>query len=395
MPSTETESPRIWIVIPVYNQGEVFLDVVKRALEAHPNVLVVDDGCDEPVGPKLGDTDAVIVRHEQNQGKGAAILTGADEAARRGATHIVTLDADGQHRPEEFPRFQRAVEKHPHSLIIGRRDMSGDTVPMSSRIGRAFGNFWARMETGQDVGDVQSGYRAYPLPVLTDIETWCRGFAFEVEIVTRAAWAGVSVEYIDVSVRYDDEVRGYSHFHGLRDNLHLALLNTHLVGRSFLPWPHKKLHLGEEDVGGITWKHPVRSLKNLLVHHVTPTEMALATALGVFLGTVPLIGLHTLAILFVAGYLDVNKPLAVAASQICMPPIMPAICIEVGHLLLNGAFLHELNVQTLGYEAHLRLLDWLVGSLVVAPVMALSLGGMVLVTAKWLRGRLKDDDARA
>ncbi len=388
MSQTENESPRIWIVIPVYNQGKVYREVVEGALDMHPHVLVVDDGCDASIREELSHTDAVVVGHEVNRGKGAAILTGAREAAQRGATHIVTMDADGQHLPEDFPRFREAIQDNPHSLIIGRRDMSATEVPFSSRFGRAFGNVWARIQTGEDVGDVQSGYRAYPLPVLTELETWSRGFAFEVEVVTRAAWAGVDIDCIEVSVRYSQRIKEYSHFDGLRDNLRLGLLNTHLTVRSFLPWPHPKLNLAKKDVEGVTWKHPLQSLKTLLLHHVTPTEMALATALGVFLGTVPIIGFHTLAILLAAGYLGLNKPLAVAASQICMPPVMPAICIEVGYFIQHGAFLHDLNVQTLGYEAHLRLVDWLLGSFFVAPVMAAVMGVMVLVAAGSLRRRL-------
>ena len=379
----------IWIVIPVYNQGEIYRDVVDRALSVHQQVLMVDDGSDRPVEPSLAETRAECVRHETNRGKGAALLTGAREVARRGGTHIVTMDADGQHMPEDFPKFRRAIHEDPLSLIIGRRDMSAESVPFSSRFGRAFGNFWARMQTGQDIRDVQSGYRAYPVVLLEKIRTWCRGFAFEVEIITRAAWAGVPIRSVDVAVRYDETIRGYSHFDALRDNLRLALLNTHLSLRAFLPWPHQKLSLEGLAREKITWLHPLRSLRNLLARKASPVELGIAAALGILLGTLPLIGLHTLAIIFVASCFGLNKPLSIASSQLCMPPLVPALCVEMGFFIRHGRFLKEFSVQTLGYEAHLRLFDWAIGSLVLAPVFALVIGSIVLMMAAGIGRQLR------
>ncbi|MFP4027812.1 MAG: DUF2062 domain-containing protein [Candidatus Brocadiia bacterium] len=382
------EEIEIWIVIPVYNQAGSLRAVVGSALSVHSRVMVVDDGSDEPAEKELEGLDVICVRHEENRGKGAALLTGAEEAEKRGASHIVTLDADGQHLPEEFPKFQNAIRANPLSLIVGRRDMSGQNVPFGSRFGRAFGNFWARLQTGQDVGDVQSGYRAYPVFVLQELTTWCRGFAFEVEIITRAAWAGVQIENVDISVRYDDEIKANSHFRGVRDNMVLSLLNTHLTMRSILPWPHQKLCMETLGREKITLFHPLRSLKTLLTENATPGQLAFAGGLGVFLGTLPLIGFHTVTIIAAASYLRLNKPLSVASSQFCMPPFVPALCIELGYYIRHGHFLTKFSLRTLGYEAHERLFEWLIGSVVLAPVLALFAGVIVFVLAKMVRKRL-------
>jgi hypothetical protein len=75
---------------------------------------------------------------------------------------MITLDADGQHDPEDLPKMIAAIREHPEALIIGVRDFAGAAVPGSSRFGRAFGNFWVRVQTGTRVHDIQSGFRPIP-----------------------------------------------------------------------------------------------------------------------------------------------------------------------------------------------------------------------------------------
>jgi uncharacterized protein (DUF2062 family) len=113
----------------------------------------------------------------------------------------------------------------------------------------------------------------------------------------------------------------------------------------------------------------------------------------VSLGALPLFFFHTLAILFVAGYFRLNKIAALAASQLCMPPIVPAVCIETGYFLRHGKFLTEISLETLGYQALERIWEWLLGSLLVAPVIGLATGVFVYalaVTVRWI-GREKPD----
>jgi uncharacterized protein (DUF2062 family) len=111
-------------------------------------------------------------------------------------------------------------------------------------------------------------------------------------------------------------------------------------------------------------------------------QLALAAAMGVFLGTLPLIALHTLVIILAATYFRLNKVAALASSQLCMPPVVPALCIEVGYLLRHGRFLTEISMETLGYQALERLYEWLLGSLVLAPLLACLIGGITLFLAR-------------
>ncbi len=383
---------QIAVVIPVYNQPGRLREVVCRCLEVCPRVLVVDDGSDREVASSLADLPVEVLRHEINRGKGAAIRTAARRLREQGATHMITLDADGQHYPEDLPRLIEAIREHPKDLVIGVRDFADTAVPGSSRFGRAFGNFWVRLQTGTRIHDIQSGFRAYPIYLLERLSCRSQGYAFEVEAVVLALWGGAKVHEVNVRVHYPPAEHRNSHFHKLRDNARLVLLNTRLTLRALAPWPHRQI-AGPDAEAAITVWHPLRSIRALLTERATPRELAFAVALGIFLGAVPLIACHTLAILVAAALLRLNRVAAVAASQLCMPPVVPALCIEIGHLMRYGRFLTLQSVHSLrdasflelGYMGLEGLLDWFIGSLVVGTVLALILGSFTYAAARVLQ----------
>ena len=386
------DAGQIAVVIPVYNQSRRLREVVSGCLEICPRVLVVDDGSDNEAARDLVDLHVEVLRHKANEGKGAAIKTAAHHLREQGVTHMITIDADGQHYPKDLPRFIEVIHEHPEALIIGVRNFGNDTVPLSSRFGRAFGNFWVRVQTGTKVHDIQSGFRAYPLAMFEHLSCGSQRYAFEVEVVVRALWGKVKLHEVGVQVHYPKPGQRDSHFNKLRDNARLALLNTHLTMRALLPWPHRSL-MGAVAAVPITIWHPLRSIKIMLTDRATPKELAFAVSLGVFLGSVPLIACQMLTILVVAAFLRLNRVVAIAASQICMPPVVPAICIEVGHFMRYGSFLtlngihslHGASFLELGYMGLLCLWDWFLGSLLIGPVLSLVFGSITYMTARALK----------
>jgi len=235
---------RILIVIPVYNHAATLRRVVRQALQVHGEVMVVDDGSmDDAVTPLRG-LNVHLARHPQNLGKGAAILTGAREARRLGMTHIATLDADGQHNPKDLRRFFPLMRRSPDAIIVGKRDFEHADVPPANRFGRGFSNFWLRLQTGRDLGDAQSGFRVYPVWVLEGLKLHEKRYTFEIEVLVKAAWAGVELLETDISVYYPRGEERVTHFHLFLDNLRLSRLNAKLTLRAFLPWPHQKLVKG-------------------------------------------------------------------------------------------------------------------------------------------------------
>ncbi|MBI5017248.1 MAG: DUF2062 domain-containing protein [Deltaproteobacteria bacterium] len=374
--------PRVLVAIPVYNHAATLRSVAERARAVHPDVLVVDDGSTDGGAETLGDLDVRLVRHAENRGKGEAILTAAREARRLGMTHVVTLDADGQHDPADLPRLFAAVREVPDAIVVGVRGFEGAGVPAGSRFGRSFSNFWLRVQTGRRAGDTQSGYRAYPVAVLTALRLRERRYSFEVEVLVRAVWAGVDLRDVDVAVYYPPGKSRVSHFRLFLDNLRLTALNTRLTVRSMVPWPHRKL-LPDVD-GEVSLLHPLRSLRWLLTENATPSRLALAGAVGVLLGTLPLVACHTVAILFAAALLRLNRVAALSTSQLCAPPLVPALCIEVGYYLRHGRFLTEVSLDTLGRQGLERLYEWVLGSLALAPVLAVVLGAVVYILARFV-----------
>jgi len=372
------------IVIPLYNHAPTVRDVAVACLAVHPELLVIDDGSSDGGAATLAGLPLRLLTHGVNRGKGAAIMTAAVEAQRLGFSHIITIDADGQHASTDIAHFLPPMQQEPMAIVVGKRDFTVANVPGASKFGRNFSNFWLRLQTGEILGDTQSGFRAYPVAVLLGLPLGQTRYSFEIEVLVRAAWAGVPLREVDISVYYPPAAERVSHFRGFMDNFRLTVLNTHLTLRSILPWPHRKLVVVPQGAT-VSILHPWPSLQALLTENSTPGQLAAAGAVGVLLGALPLIALHTVAILFTAGYLRVNKVAAIAASQLTMPPVVPALCIEVGYYLRHGHWLTEISLETLGYQGLERLYEWLLGSLLLGPLLAGATALVIYAMASVLR----------
>ena len=386
-------SENIAVVIPSYNHNDTVRSVVEGVLEYHSSVVVVDDGSNTPVEPLLEGLNVTVIRHEKNLGKGSAIKTACRWAVENGKSHIITIDADAQHFPESIPQFIDAVIENPNSICIGVRRMGSD-VPASSRFGRSFGNFWVRIQTGIKVKDIQSGYRAYPVFVVESISTMFSTYAFEVEIVVRALWAGVALQEIPVDVHYAEKDKRVSHFHRLKDNFRITILNTWLIIRAVLPWPYGQIRYSDNTFTAV--KNPRDIIRiELKEKHQLPRQVASAAALGIFLGTLPLIACHIVVIIYVSAMLKLSRAISVLVSHLCAPPWVPLLSIEVGHLVRTGGFLtveglHRSenffnNIGSLGLQC---IIDWVIGSLIVGPVLAAGIWLFVFVAAKIMQRKI-------
>jgi len=129
--------------------------------------------------------------------------------------------------------------------------------------------------------------------------------------------------------------------------------------------------------------HPIRLIRRLLAEHASPRSLGAAAALGIVIGATPFLGLHTLLVYALASRLRLNRLMALGTSQLCMPPVVPALCIEAGYYLRHGVFLTEISMRTLGREALQRFWEWLLGALVVGPAL-----GAVAGVAVWLLAAL-------
>jgi len=213
------------IVIPVYNNPRTIKQVVIDALSTSLHVIVVDDGSDESVASILEEFSQVeIVTHNDNSGKGEAILSGANAAKKAGFSHFFIIDADGQHFPKEITQFLPLIEKE--SIIIGNRRFE-ENVPDSSKFGRKFSNFWIKVETSKILDDTQSGFRLYPISIL-ELPITRRRYDFEIEVLVRHSWKKRPINEVEISVYYPKADERISHFDKFRDNVRLSLLHSQL-----------------------------------------------------------------------------------------------------------------------------------------------------------------------
>ena len=373
-----TRQKQTLLVIPVYNHEITLATVISQAQNTGWDILVVDDGSDQILNAaRLG---CHVLHHTTNQGKGAAILSGARYARTNDYPYILSLDADGQHHPEEALKLLDKVRPDQPGLIIGARNMTGENVPSASIFGMKFSNFWIRLETGLNLPDTQSGMRLYPVKELLSLSFTTCHYDFEIESLVRLAWAGIQIKSVDTQVTYPEKEQRISHFKQVTDNSRLSILHTKLVLRSLWPVKHKQLVPEKKTTNQLF--HPIILLKQLLSEHATPLQIATAVWLGIFLGTMPLIAIHTATIIYATHKLHLNKVAAVTASQLCMPPLVPFLCIQTGYYFFNGSFLYEFSKETLVAQAGDRLLEYLIGSFIIGPILGFMVAGLCYVTAR-------------
>lgn len=365
---------RIGVVIPLYNHGTSVGDVARRTLAHCPHVLVVDDGSTDNGTAALADLPVQVLRLPVNRGKGAALLAGAAALEAAGMSHMIALDADGQHYPEDLPLILAAIAATPHAFIVGARDFSVPNVPGASRFGRRFSTFWMFVQTGQRVSDMQSGFRVYPLDALRCLRLREHRYAFEIEVLVQAAWAGFAIREVPIRVHYPRREERVSHFRPWADNVRISLLNTRLTMRALLPLPFRRHALDAE--GRISLLSPLASLR-LLLKSSSPAQLALSAGVAMGICTLPLLGLQSILLLYAINALGLNRLCALAIVPLSWLPLLPGLCVLVGYRLRYGAWLTEFSLQTLGHEAGQRLWEWVIGSCALAPVTTVAFALLV------------------
>jgi glycosyltransferase involved in cell wall biosynthesis len=221
-------------LIPVYNHGKAAVSVVQRLAGYGLPVILVDDGSGaetkDYLAKILADTpSAILVTLEKNSGKGAAVMAGIGRARAEGLTHVLQIDADGQHDTERAGFFLAESAARPEALVCGRPEYDS-SVPLIRKNGRKVANTWAKIVTlSRDLPDVLCGFRVYPVEPSWHI---CRHafidkrMGFDTEILVRLYWKHIPVRFYPVRVSYPRD--GISHFRPVRDNVRISLVFTRL-----------------------------------------------------------------------------------------------------------------------------------------------------------------------
>jgi len=217
----------IAIVIPAFNESRTIRAVAERALRESSLVVIVDDGSTDGTCDALADLPVVMVRHNRNRGKAAALWSGFDVALASTADCVATMDGDGQHDAADLRRLAVEAGKHPHSIIIGARLIDRDNAPIGRRLANAFADFWISWAAGYPIADSQSGERVYPARLLRLIEAAhdrCSSFTFESEVLIRGARLGYSSVSVPIRTIYMGASGRQSHFRPVRDISRIVLM---------------------------------------------------------------------------------------------------------------------------------------------------------------------------
>lgn len=219
----------ICVIIPTYNNAGTIVDVTRRALDFCADVFVVLDGCTDNTLELLQSIEGkpIIVELPKNSGKGNALKAGFKKAIERGFAYAVTLDADGQHYPEDIPLFLEANRRYPEAIIVGKR-MGLDKADRdrSSSFANSFSNLWFFLQTLRPLKDTQTGYRLYPLKRLHGLGLLTSRYEAELELLVFSAWAGVRIKSQDVRVFYPPHSERVSHFRPVYDFSRISALNV-------------------------------------------------------------------------------------------------------------------------------------------------------------------------
>ena len=223
-------------VVPSRNHWHALPGVVAALRQAGLAVFVIDDGSDGAGAiaaiAALHDPDSgvTVVRRPVNGGKGAAVIDGFALAAAAGFSHVVQVDADGQHDLDALDRLLATAKAYPEALVSGA-PVYDDTIPLGRRIGRHITHVWVFIETlSLRIGDSMCGFRVYPLAAcraLVAEERPGEGMDFDIEIMVRLFWRGVAPIMVPVRVRYPAD--NTSNFPVLRDNVRISWMHTRLV----------------------------------------------------------------------------------------------------------------------------------------------------------------------
>jgi uncharacterized protein (DUF2062 family) len=235
--------------------------------------------------------------------------------------------------------------------------------------------------TGEKLCGFQNDFRIYPVKLLAYLpeKFFCSSTAY-LQILINASRAGYKITAVEIQSEnlslYDKEPPPLTFFIAELLKTLLPFLQKRLSPRNFQKEKLKEFLM-----------HPKIFIKYLLKENTTPGALAMAAATGIFIGTLPIFSFHTVTIIYISIKLRLNKMLSVNMQHLCIPPFVPIACIEIGHYMLHGQWLKTASFKTLFEEIDSRILEWLLGSLILAPVNALVFAAITYIIASAVNSR--------
>jgi glycosyltransferase involved in cell wall biosynthesis len=214
---------RTCALIPAFNEVPYIADVVKGTQPHVEKVVVIDDGSGDGTGQAARAAGATCLRSARNCGKASALRMGIDFArAAENFTHVLTLDGDGQHWPEDIPGMLRVAEETGADLVIGARSFDRASMPRSRYYSNTIGSRVASSLVGREIRDSQSGFRLFRLDKLLGTKLRSRYYELEMEMLIKMARSGCTIAHAPVrTIYHGGEAR--SKMRPVRDTVRVCL----------------------------------------------------------------------------------------------------------------------------------------------------------------------------
>lgn len=197
------------VVIPAYNEAERIGKVLQEAQKYASLIIVVDDGSTDQTAKVAQKFKVKVLRHQINLGKGAALKTGCEAAFGMGAKIVVAMDSDGQHKPEDIPRFIKTLKEKKVDLVLGSRNPSVG-MTLIRILGNKIDSFLIARFFGIYVTDPICGFRAFTKKAYQKLAWESPGYAVETEMVAKAGLEKLSFVEIPIETLYTDKYKGVS-----------------------------------------------------------------------------------------------------------------------------------------------------------------------------------------
>ena len=382
------DSLNVCIIIPTYNNEFTLARVIEEVAAFTQHIIVVNDGStDRTLAIAEGFPFVQLISYKKNRGKGWALRKAFTYATEHGYQYAISIDSDGQHFAKDLPGFIDKLMLEKNAIIIGARNMSQASVPGGSSFGNRFSNFWFWVETGFSLPDTQSGYRLYPLEAIKKMHFFTRKYEFEIEVMVRAAWSGVNVVSVPVTVYYASKEERISHFRPFKDFFRISVLNTILVLIALL-------YIKPRDFFRTIFNK--KKLTQLLNDHLFNTHdsdglKAVSIGFGMFMGIVPIWGFQLVVAIFLAILCRLNKPLVIIAANISIPPLLPIIIFAsykagafwMGEHATQIIFDRSISLDSIKKD----LQQYIYGSITLATVTGVFFGSLTFILLKLFHKR--------